>query len=64
MNMMMKQTIPVTIYHIQKQLEFIHNEIKNINNRLENENLSTTERFKIKSKEIYLNGNLKNLKMI
>jgi hypothetical protein len=57
-----KQTIPVTIYHIQKQLEFIHNEIKEINNRLEKEILSTNERFKIRSKEIFLNENQKKFK--
>jgi hypothetical protein len=57
-----KQTIPVTIYHIEKQLEFFHNEIKEINNRLEKEILSTKDRFKIKSKEIVLSKNLKVFK--
>jgi hypothetical protein len=43
-----KQTIQVTIYHIEKQLEFIHNEIKEINNKLENEILSSEEKRKKK----------------
>jgi hypothetical protein len=57
-----KQTIPVTIYHIQKQLKFIHNEIKEINNRLDIGVLSTNERLRIRSREIFLNENLKKFK--
>jgi tRNA A37 threonylcarbamoyladenosine dehydratase len=41
-----KQTIPVLIYYIEKQLEFLHNEIKEINNRLEIEILSSEEKGK------------------
>jgi hypothetical protein len=57
-----KQTIPVTICHIEKQLEFIHNEIKKINNKLENEILFSDERYEIKSTEIILNQNIKIFK--
>jgi hypothetical protein len=35
-----KQTIPVIIYYIKKKLEFINEEIKELNNKLENEFLS------------------------
>jgi predicted nucleic acid-binding Zn-ribbon protein len=38
-----KQTIPVTIYYIKKQLKFIHNKIKELKNKLENEILSIKE---------------------
>jgi hypothetical protein len=57
-----KQTISVTLYRIEKQLEFIHNEIKEINNRLEKEILTNIERYKIKSKESILNQNIKVFK--
>jgi hypothetical protein len=43
-----KQTIQVTIYYIKKQLEFINKEIKELNNRLENEFLSECETSEIK----------------
>jgi hypothetical protein len=39
-----KQTITVTIYYIKKQLKFIHNEIKKLKIKLENEILSDEER--------------------
>jgi hypothetical protein len=59
-----EQTIPVTIYHIEKQVEFLHNEIKELKNKLENEILSNEERSEIKIMLNILNQKIKVFKTI